>query len=69
MNRYCVAVHGSFEGVAGTSASCPVVAGAVPRDVRIPERKIEELLDHALHRRAAGCAPEGPAHPALATTE
>merc|ERR1711957_613595 len=26
-NPYCVVTDGSFEGVAGTSASCPVVAG------------------------------------------
>merc|ERR1711957_333027 len=27
VNPYCVATGGSFQGVAGTSASCPVVAG------------------------------------------
>merc|ERR1712045_716346 len=30
-NPYCVAVNGNFEGVAGTSASCPVVAGIFAR--------------------------------------
>jgi len=30
-NSYCVATSGSFEGVAGTSASCPVAAGVFAR--------------------------------------
>merc|ERR1712079_352948 len=30
-NSYCVATGGRFEGVAGTSASCPVAAGIFAR--------------------------------------
>jgi len=31
VNPYCVASSGRFEDVAGTSASCPVVAGVFPK--------------------------------------
>jgi len=30
-NSYCVATHGTFTGVAGTSAACPVFAGVIAK--------------------------------------